>query len=71
LTAWPQRPTYIAPRSGVAVLPVVSVASTAPSRSRAARATSASIAGVFFAIVRPFASVTPMPQKVHWSSLPQ
>ncbi len=71
LTDSPQRPTYIAPRSGVAVLPVVSVASTAPSRSLAARATSASIAGVFFAMVRPAASVTPMPQKVHWSSLPQ
>ena len=38
-------PTYRAPRSGVAVLPVVSVASTAPSRSRAATATSASMRG--------------------------
>ena len=45
--------TYSAPRSGARVLPVVRVTSTAPSRSRAATATSASCAGVFFAVVRP------------------
>jgi hypothetical protein len=53
------------------VLPVVSVASTAPSRSRAATATSASISGVFLAMVRPLARVTPIPQNLHWSSVPQ
>ena len=53
------------------MLPVVSVASTAPSRSRAATETSASISGVFLAMVRPAARVTPIPQNVHWSELPQ
>ena len=70
-SAWPHLATYSAPLSGVAVVPVVSVASTAPSRSLAATATSASISGVFLAIVRPFARVTPIPQNVHWSELPQ
>ncbi len=47
------------------------VASTTPSSSFAATATSASIAGVFFAIVLPAANDTPMPQNPHWSELPQ
>ena len=50
---------------------MVKVASTAPSSSLAATATSASISGVLRAMVRPLASVTPIPQNAHWSELPQ
>src|SRR5207342_3654039 len=70
-TACPHRDTYRAPRSTPLELPVVSVASTAPSSSLAAIATSASCSGLFLTIVRPESSETPMPQNLHWSSLPQ
>src|SRR6478736_4319776 len=62
LTARPHRATYRAPRSTPFELPVVRVASTAPSSSFAAAATSASCPGVFFTMVRPAANETPMPQ---------
>ena len=61
---------YSAPRSRRFSEPVVSVASTAPSRSRAAVHTSASWAGVLTGIVCS-PRVSSMPQKAHCSCVPQ
>ena len=56
---------------GAAVLPVVRVTSTTWSSSLAATATSASWSGRFTAMVRSAWSDSSMPQKAHWSLVPQ